>query len=137
MRGMLTSGVFSRTPKRRRAGKTGPSGIDVWRRPGGGPQGSGRPASHLSNALDKPNTRLATTRPTALSNALDKAVGRVVASLVFGLSNALDKWEAGRPEPWGPPPGRRQTSIPEGPVFPALRRFGVRENTPEVSMPRI
>ena len=77
------------------------------------------------------------TAAVRLSNALDKAVGRVVASLVFGLSNALDKWEAGRPEPWGPPPGRRQTSIPEGPVLPALRRFGVPENTREASMPRI
>ena len=90
-------------------------------------------AAVLSNALDKGSL----DRERGLSNALDKADARSVASQSSGLSNALDKREAGPPGPWGPPPGRRQTSIPEGPVLPALRRFGVPENTREASMPRI
>ena len=77
------------------------------------------------------------TAAVRLSNALDKADGRTVAHLGWGLSNALDKRKAGPPGPWGPPPGRCQISTPEGPVKPALRRFGTPENRQEDSMPRI
>ena len=73
------------------------------------------------------------TAAVRLSNALDKGP----LDLELGLSNALDKREPGPPGPWGQPPGRREISTPEGPVLPALRRFGVPENRREDSMPRI
>ena len=73
------------------------------------------------------------TAAAVLSNALDTGS----LDRERGLSNALDKREAGPPGLWGPPPGRRLKVTPEGPVLPALRRFGVPENRREDSMPRI
>ena len=71
-------------------------------------------AMRLSNALDRPVMGTEST----LSNALDKVVRS-------GFS---------RPPGAGAPPGSRATDThPEGPVQPALRRFGVRTNAEEVS----
>jgi len=90
-------------------------------------------AAVLSNALDTGSL----DGERGLSNALDKAEANTDASQDWGLSNALDKWEAGPPGAWSPPPRRRLKVTPEGPVLPALRRFGVPENRREDSMPRI
>ena len=93
-------------------------------------------AGRLSNALDTGSPVLPLALKLTLSNALDKAVSRRVLRLDRGVSNALDTREAGPPGPSGPPPWRRQPSTPEGPVLPALRRFGVPETTQEVRMRR-
>jgi hypothetical protein len=94
------------------------------------------PLARLSNALDTGSRVPHLALKLTLSNALDKAVGRRVLRLDRGVSNALDTREAGPRAPSGPPPWRRQLTTPEGPVLPALRRFGVPENTQEVRMRR-
>lgn len=65
----------------------------------------------------------------SLSNALDKPVREGFVR----LSNALDK-----PPPHAGPPPRStgQQFHHEGPVHPALRRFGVQGNRKEVAMTR-
>ena len=86
------------------------------------------PAARLSNALDTGSPVLPLALKLTLSNALDQAVSRRVLR--------PPKWQPGSKEPSGPPPWRRQPSTPEGPVLPALRRFGVPETTQEVRMRR-